>query len=72
MSKLSSALRAKVQSGDAHWVTIKEGPLEGRHLLFEDILQKNGLSKSIIWSGLEEKIPPDVLAYQGRLLIKRR
>ncbi len=30
---LSDDLKAKVANGQAHWVTVKEGPLEGRHLL---------------------------------------
>ncbi len=34
-SKLSSDLQSRVRDGSAHWVTIKEGPLEGRHLLID-------------------------------------
>lgn len=34
-SKLPSHLKAMVNAGDAHWVTVKQGPLEGRHLLID-------------------------------------
>ena len=43
---LSSDLSAKVKSGDAHWVTIKEGPLEGRHLLIDGARPANGQQSS--------------------------
>jgi len=60
-SGLSHALKARVASGDAHWVTIKEGPLEGRHLLIGgprpapgekskgEILAGRGIPKELIY-----------------------
>lgn len=35
VKKLSGKLASKVKRGDAHWVTVKSGPLEGRHLLID-------------------------------------
>lgn len=32
---LSEGLQRKLRAGEAHWVTVKEGPLKGRHLLIE-------------------------------------
>jgi hypothetical protein len=43
---LSSDLAAKVKGGDAHWVTVKEGPLEGRHLLINGARPANGQQSS--------------------------
>ena len=41
-SKLPDHLRQKVADGTAHWVTVKEGPLEGRHLLIEGARPEKG------------------------------
>jgi len=49
---LSGTLKAKVDNGDAHWVTVKEGPLEGRHLLIDGVRpEKGGQSKGKILAG---------------------
>ena len=39
---LSAELKHRVDSGDSHWVTVKEGPLEGRHLLIDGARPKDG------------------------------
>ncbi len=57
---LSDDLKAKVASGDAHWVTVTEGPLEGRHLLIGGPRPKDGQpSRGTILAG--HGIPPHVI-----------
>lgn len=59
-SKLSTHLKTKVAAGDAHWVTVKSGPLEGRHLLIEGSRPKDGKkSTGKILAG--HGIPPHVI-----------
>ncbi len=59
-SKLSPGLQAKVKSGSAHWVTVKEGPLEGRHLLIDGSRPADGKkSYGKILAG--HGIPPHVI-----------
>ncbi len=41
-SKLSDDLHQRVREGQAHWVTVKEGPLEGRHLLIDGARPEKG------------------------------
>ncbi len=59
-SKLSPHLKAMVRAGGAHWVTVKEGPLKGRHLLIDGprpALGKQSRGKILAGHG----IPPHVV-----------
>lgn len=59
-SGLPAYLKEKVHSGDAHWVTVKSGPLEGRHLLINGPRPEVGeKSKGKILAG--HGIPPHVI-----------
>ncbi len=59
-SNLSHELHAKVVAGGAHWVTVKEGPLEGRHLLVDGPRPAEGKkSHGRILAG--KGIPPHVV-----------
>lgn len=59
-SKLSSGMRSMLARGAAHWVTVKQGPLEGRHLLISGARPEKGThSKGVIMAG--HGIPPHVL-----------
>ena len=57
---LSAELKRKVDSGAAHWVTVKEGPLEGRHLLI-DGPRPSGDKKSTGKILAGHGIPPHVI-----------
>ncbi len=57
---LASHLKQKVADGTAHWVTVKEEPLEGRHLLIDGPRPANGYtSRGKILAG--NGIPPHVI-----------
>ena len=57
---LSKELQERVTDGSAHWVTVKEGPLEGRHLLIEGPRPAAGhASQGKILAG--HGIPPHVV-----------
>lgn len=57
---LSTPLKNKLAAGGAHWVTVKEGPLEGRHLLIDGPRPAGGRqSRGKILAG--HGIPPHVI-----------
>ena len=57
---LSKELQERVAAGRAHWVTVKEGPLEGRHLLIDGPRPAAGhASQGKILAG--HGIPPHVI-----------